>query len=67
MAVRIIDAKPDPSAVKRVVHRSGCGATLEYVPNDVKTRNGTDYSGGPDGEEWIDCPNCNKKVILKSW
>ncbi len=64
--VRIVDEGPDPSVVKHVVCR-GCGAKLEYVPNDVKERHGHDYSGGSDGSEWIDCPKCSKQVILRSW
>jgi len=66
MSIKVIDEQPDPSVVKRVVCRS-CGATLEYTPNDVQSRHGTDYSGGPDGEEWVDCPKCNKKAIIRSW
>lgn len=66
MAVKVIKVAADPSVVKQVVCKS-CGATLEYVPNDVKSYSGTDYSGGPDGHTWIDCPNCTKKVILTSW
>lgn len=64
--VGIVDEGPDPSVVKQVVCR-GCGAKLEYVPNDVKEQHGRDYSGGPDGCEWIDCPKCSKQVILRSW
>jgi predicted RNA-binding Zn-ribbon protein involved in translation (DUF1610 family) len=44
-----------------------CGHTIAYVLNDVKEYHGTDYSGGPDGREWIVCPNCNKDIILRSW
>ena len=66
MAVKIIDIGPDPSVVKRVTCRH-CGAILEYVPNDVKTINRVDYGGGPDGEEWVVCPNCMEKAIIRSW
>jgi DNA-directed RNA polymerase subunit RPC12/RpoP len=66
MTVRIVKKKPDPSVIKRAVCKN-CGATLEYVPKDVHRRDGTDYGGGPDGEEWINCPECQTKVILKSW
>ena len=66
MSVRIINPDPHPDIVKRVCCRN-CGALLEYVPNDVKRRDGTDYGGGPDGEEWVDCPNCDKKAIIRSW
>jgi len=60
--------KKDPSAVvkKRKVCEH-CGATLEYVPNDVLERSGKDISGGPDGCKYIVCPNCGKTVILKRW
>ena len=44
-----------------------CGAILEYTQRDIKVRNGVDYSGGPDGMEWIDCPNCDSKVVLRAW
>ncbi len=56
----------DTSVVKRVTCRN-CSSVLEYVPGEVKSRSGKDYSGGPDGKEWIDCPCCGKEVTLKSW
>jgi predicted RNA-binding Zn-ribbon protein involved in translation (DUF1610 family) len=64
--VKIIDELLDPEMAKRVSCHT-CGAKLEYYPIDVKERHGTDYGGGPDGETWIDCPKCGKKVILTSW
>ena len=66
MAVKVIKTEPDPGVVKRVVC-SHCGATLEYVPNDVKEWSGRDMGGDPDGHQWVDCPNCNKKAIIRSW
>jgi len=66
MVVRIIRDEPAPEVVKQVICRN-CGATLEYVPADVHTYVGRDISGGPDGQEWIDCPKCQKRVILRSW
>lgn len=44
-----------------------CLATIEYAPNEVKERNGTDYVGGPDGVRYVMCPNCNQRIILESW
>jgi hypothetical protein len=44
-----------------------CGAEIEYHQNDVKEYHGKDYSGGPDGKEYIECPQCTKEVILKRW
>ena len=67
MAVRVVKTEPDPEVVKRVICRH-CGATLEYVPNDVKKRDGRDMGGGgADGWEWVDCPSCNKQAIIRSW
>jgi len=66
MSVKVISTVPDVSVVKRKICHH-CGATLEYVPNDVKEYSGRDYSGGPDGKKWIDCPNCGEEVTLRSW
>ena len=64
---RIIDPKPQPEAEKTAVCKDGCGAKIGYVKNDVMSYHGTDMSGGPDGQEWINCPQCGKKIILRSW
>lgn len=64
--VKVISTDPDKTVTKEIVCRN-CGATLEYVPNEVQSRHGTDYGGGPDGEEWVNCPNCGQKAIIKSW
>lgn len=66
MAVKIIDETPDPKVTKRI-SCCHCGTRLEYVPADVKTRHGTDYGGGPDGAEWVDCPKCGKQAVIRSW
>ena len=66
MAVRVIKTKPAKSVVKKVVCGE-CGATLEYTPNDVQEYHGKDYSGGPDGCTWDNCPHCGKKAIIDSW
>jgi DNA-directed RNA polymerase subunit RPC12/RpoP len=66
MAVKVVSTEPDPSVVKYAVCRN-CGVRLEYLPMDVKEHHGTDIGGGPDGHEWIDCPQCSKQVILRSW
>lgn len=46
-----------------------CGHRIAYVDNDVKRHDGTDYGGGPDGREWIDCPNeaCRKMITIRTW
>lgn len=56
----------DDSMVKRVTCR-GCAAVLEYKQSEVKRRDGVDYSGGSDGAEWVDCPSCGDKAIIRSW
>lgn len=56
----------DETAVKRITCRS-CASVLEYTLSEVKSRHGTDYGGGPDGAEWVDCPNCGRQAIIRSW
>lgn len=55
-----------PEAVKQAVCRS-CASILEYTKSEVKEYYGKDYSGGPDGREWIVCPSCGHDVVLRSW
>lgn len=56
----------DPQAVKQATCKS-CAARLEYTQSEVQERHGTDYSGGPDGREWIVCPRCGHEVVLRAW
>jgi len=56
----------DERAVKRVTCKS-CASILEYTLSEVKSRRGTDWSGGSDGAEWVDCPKCGWQAIIKSW
>jgi hypothetical protein len=58
--VRIVKVEPHPTVVKEVVCRS-CGATLEYVPNDVESRTAS-CMGDIDVYRFIKCPNCSKDV-----
>jgi hypothetical protein len=64
--MKIISTKPAKSVVKRIVCDE-CGATLEYVPKDVKRYDGTDIGRRPDGMKWVDCPNCKNKIVLDRW
>ena len=59
--VKIVKLDPHHSVVKEVVCR-GCGATLEYVPNEIKTYVHHDYGGGSDLVKYIGCPNCGKEI-----
>jgi endogenous inhibitor of DNA gyrase (YacG/DUF329 family) len=56
----------DEQAVKQVTCRA-CAARVEYTESEVKRYEGTDMSGGPDGRDWIVCPNCGKDITLRSW
>lgn len=56
----------DPKAVKTITCQN-CASILEYVDADTKRYDGMDYSGGSDGQIWIDCPSCNDKVVIESW
>lgn len=62
--VEIVGVDP---AQKHRITCTGCASILEYTKSEVKEYHGTDYSGGSDGQEWIDCPKCGKKVIIRSW
>jgi RNase P subunit RPR2 len=62
--VRIIGKAPE--AYKTITCRN-CASVLEYTQSEVQEYHGKDYSGGSDGQEWILCPDCGKKVIIRSW
>jgi hypothetical protein len=64
VVVKVISKKP---VVTKKVVCPHCGHRLSYTQNDVHRYDGTDISGGPDGQEWIVCPNDGKEVILRSW
>lgn len=65
MSVKIIDPKPQGEVLKRVVCPH-CGALLEYVPNDVSSRQTKrDYLGDYEMFFGIDCPNCSKVITIK--
>lgn len=66
MSVTVVKRAPKPPVLKTIDCRF-CGATLEYMPADVKRQDGHDWGGGPDGQEWIDCPDCKRPVIIRSW
>ncbi len=52
---------------ERKVECDECGSTIGYFKEDIEEYHGTDISGGPDGQEWINCPECREKIILRSW
>lgn len=59
--VKVLSTTPHPSVVKEVVCRN-CGATLEYVPNDIQEYKSYDYTGDYDTYKYVKCPPCGNKV-----
>lgn len=63
--VTVVSTVPHASVVKEVVC-GNCGSTLQYVPNDVKTKTISDYLGDKDTIRYIECPVCNhQKYVLR--
>lgn len=58
----------EPPKGKRV-ECSGCGAIIEYLPEEVEHRDGRDISGGPDGWERVKCPRtgCPGYGYIRRW
>ena len=64
--VTVVSTVPHPSVVKEVVCRN-CGATLNYVPMDIKEEVHTDYGGGRETYRYIQCPPCGHKQTVKGY
>ncbi len=60
----VIDPKPQKEAVKEAICRSGCGAKLGYVANDIKADYDSDYTGSKDYYNYVDCPQCHSQVRI---
>lgn len=60
-----IVTEPEPKRVKC----EACGSTIEYLPEEVETHHGTDYSGGPDGYRRVKCPRigCPGHGYIETW
>ena len=56
----------DKSVLKQVTCKH-CAAIIEYTKHEVKEYHGIDYSGGPDGKEWVDCPRCGNEAVIRVW
>lgn len=61
----VIHKDPAPSVVREAVCRSGCGATIGYVPNDIMTDYRTDYTGDRDYFKYVLCCVCGKQILIK--
>jgi hypothetical protein len=62
--VEIVSIQPHPSVSKECICRN-CGATLRYVPVDIKEKKEYDYTGDCDLVNYIVCPNCATDVTVK--
>lgn len=56
---------PKPKRVKC----DECSATIEYLPEEVEERHGTDMGGGPDGFKRVKCPRkgCKGHGYIDRW
>lgn len=61
--VTIVSTQPHRSVIKECVCKN-CGATLQYVPADVKEVKSYDYGGGYDINKVIGCPACGSNVYV---
>lgn len=64
--VTVVSTEPHPSVVKEAICRN-CGATLNYVPVDIKEEVHSDYGGGRETVRFIKCPPCGHKVTVKGY
>jgi predicted RNA-binding Zn-ribbon protein involved in translation (DUF1610 family) len=55
----------DESVVKRITCKS-CASILEYTLTEVKSRHLHISQVDPHDAEWVDCPNCGNKAIIRS-
>lgn len=56
----------DPDHIKKVSCRN-CASVVEYTRREIVRVDGTDYGGGPDGCNYIICPECKERILLESW
>lgn len=62
--VKVICKGPSKEVSKEIICKT-CGATLQYVPLDVKVESVADYGMGTDTIEYIICPECKFKVTTR--
>jgi len=61
--IRIIDDKPHPTVVKKTICKN-CGVTIEYTPDEIKSKIVGDYGGGSDVYHFLQCPKCNHTIYV---
>lgn len=62
--VTVVSTVPHPSVIKEIVCNN-CGSTLDYVPNDIKLKWVSDYTGDRERVKYIkyiDCPVCDHNL-----
>lgn len=64
MAVKVVSDKP--VRTKKTIC-SKCWYELEYTPVDVKEESYNGYGDYGSTDEFIMCPNCNHRHVLKSY
>lgn len=64
--VTVVSTVPHPSVVKEAVCKN-CGATLNYVPADIKQRTVGDYLGDKETIHYIECPPCKHQVTVRGY
>ena len=62
--VTVVSTSPHPSVVKETICRN-CGATLQYVPKDIKEKIVSDYTGDKERIRYIECPPCNHHIVIR--
>jgi DNA-directed RNA polymerase subunit RPC12/RpoP len=63
MAVKVVE-KP-PVELPQNINCPHCGAKLTYKKSDVTHQDAKDFYACGDGwQEWIECPSCDKRVIV---
>lgn len=57
----------DSTVMKRTTC-GNCASIIEYTPGEVHNLwTGKDYSGGSDGADGFNCPNCGKQIHIRRW
>lgn len=52
-------------AQKSRVSCRGCGGINEYFRNEIQSRIVSDYGGGRDEYNWINCAGCGKEISVR--
>jgi len=53
--------------IEKTITCKYCGCSIGYIYSDIKTETYTDYTGGKDTTDYILCPKCSMKLIVRAW